>query len=738
MALGNWRLSRDRKRTLAIAALTGLLALVLAAAVLRVWWGDLSVPFSYESDANDVAAVVKGIVDHGWYQENPDVAAPFGQERFDFPISDNNLQLVGLKFLSIFARDYAVVLNLFFLLGFPLVAISALFVLRRLGVSTPVSVAIAILFAMLPYHFTRGEVHLYLSFYVTIPLVVYSAVLAFYGGEPPNFITPVSRLGLILLAVLIGSSSAYYAAFGILLVVVATALGYASRRKVGALGVGALFVVGVIVALAVNLAPNLAYRIRHGENVEVARRPAGDSETYALKITSLLLPVEGHRFGPAARLRQRYQDDFPVPSEEQALGAAASVGFVWLVGVALVSTAGLARHPPLERHRPLAALALASTVIATLGGLSSLISLLVSPQLRAWNRFSVVLAFLALTALAYLLDSAGRRLRAHRWPPAAVGLALVGFLMVALWDQTTGRYIPEYRKLTAEFDSDRDYVKGVEQLVPPGGMVFQLPYVPFPGAGPLHEMIDYDHYRPYLQSRHTRWSYGAMRGRATDWAASLVELTTADTVTAVASVGFNGISVDRSGYADGAKAIEDGLARQLGAPATVSPNGRLAYFDLSGFRQSLEARVSRATLDSLHDTVLRPLRVRWGDGFLPQRSGEGRTWRWANHAATLVVTNPDSMPRSLLLEFDAETHTTGPWTLTLSHPGGSEALRLSGDSRRFSKLLTLPPGASELQLTTDAPARVPPGEDLPLAFRIIDPSFTDPQLNHLLATASPA
>jgi len=43
-----------------------------------------------------------------------------------------------------------------------------------------------------------------------------------------------------------------------------------------------------------------------------------------------------------------------------------------------------------------------------------------------------------------------------------------------------------------------------------------------------------------------------------------------------------------------------------------------------------------------------------------------------------------------------------------------------------------------LQLTTDAPARVPPGEDLPLAFRIIDPSLTDPQLNHLLATASPA
>ncbi|MGH9227000.1 MAG: hypothetical protein ACRD2W_25210, partial [Acidimicrobiales bacterium] len=377
---------------MALAALTGILVLVLAAAVLRLWESDLAVPFSHESDANDVAAVVKGIVDHGWYQQNPDLAAPFGQERYDFPISDNNLQLLGLKLLSVFIKDYAVVLNLFFLLGFPLVAVSALFVLRRLGVSAPVSVVVATLFALLPYHFTRGEIHLYLSFYVTIPLVAYVAIVAFYGGEPPEGITAVSRPGLVVLALLIGSSSAYYGAFSILLVLVASALGYVGRRKFTALRFGVVFVVAVVLALAVNLAPSLAYRVRHGENVEVARRPASDSETYALKLTSLLLPVDGHRFAPAARLRQRYMSEFPVPSEEQALGGAASAGLVWLMGVALVSAAGFARRSALARHRPLAALALASTLIATLGGLSSLISLLVSPQIRGWNRFSILLA----------------------------------------------------------------------------------------------------------------------------------------------------------------------------------------------------------------------------------------------------------------------------------------------------------------------------------------------------------
>ena len=82
---------------------------------------------------------MKGILEHGWYWHNPNLGAPEGQQLFDFPVlSGDPLNVLLLKFLGLFrlGRGRPCV-NVFFLLTFFLVGLSAYLVLRRLTVSWP-------------------------------------------------------------------------------------------------------------------------------------------------------------------------------------------------------------------------------------------------------------------------------------------------------------------------------------------------------------------------------------------------------------------------------------------------------------------------------------------------------------------------------------------------------------------------------------------------------------------------
>ena len=54
----------------------------------------------------------------------------------------------------------------------------------------------------------------------------------------------------------------------------------------------------------------------------------------------------------------------------------------------------------------------------------------------------------------------------------------------------------------------------LETRLGPNALVFQLPAPPFPEAGTVATMTDYEHFLPYLTSDNLRFSYGALRGTA--------------------------------------------------------------------------------------------------------------------------------------------------------------------------------------------------------------------------------
>ena len=81
---------------------------------------------------------IKGIVDNGWYWKNPTLGAPNGLEMYDFPAVDNSAAII-IALIGLFTNHPFLILNIFYLLTFPLVTISALYVFRRLNVSYPIA-----------------------------------------------------------------------------------------------------------------------------------------------------------------------------------------------------------------------------------------------------------------------------------------------------------------------------------------------------------------------------------------------------------------------------------------------------------------------------------------------------------------------------------------------------------------------------------------------------------------------
>ena len=496
-----------------------------------------------------------------------------------------------MKLIGVFTSDAAVVMNLFFLLTFPLVGLTAYLVFRRFAISQPVAIVCAVLFALLPFHFYRGEDHLLLSAYYAVPLGAY-LVLSVLGDRPlferrasggrwPLSYGTRRTLATLGLCLVIGLASAtfYFSSFTVVLVVSAALLRAVVSRSVRPLARGGV-VAGVILAVTlVSLAPTLVYRTQHGTNEQVAHRASFESELYALKPAQLVLPIDVHRIGKLADARQTYDRWFPQTeaSTSTALGVVATAGFLWLLAISLLQLASPGRRIASRPHGEAAIAALLALLFAWTGGLATFVAV-IEPQIRAWNRLSIFIGFFALLAVALLLDRGLAALRRRRGGAALGAAALVAVLTIGVLDQTSNAFVPSYDALATEYRNDEAFVREIDARLPEGAMVFQLPYVPFPETL-TPGMFDYDEMRGYLHSRDLRWSYGIVKGRPEDRNGALAAEETPALVRDAAAAGFAGIYVDRNGYPDRAAKLERELRAALGTPV-VSPDSRLMFFEL--------------------------------------------------------------------------------------------------------------------------------------------------------------
>jgi phosphoglycerol transferase len=576
-----------RSRYLSFASYVGTVALTVFVLfpALDLPHRDLRIPFEYKGgDGLAVLAGAKTIIETGWYYYSPSLGAPGTGEFLDYPQSDL-FHFAILKLFCLFTSSPAVAVNLFFLAGFPLAAVAAMFALRRLGVSRPLGMIGGALYALQPYHFVRGEMHLFLANYAMVPLALLVAI-ALAAGVDLRLWGPGARAGprrrmvvAMVIVAAVACSGVYYGFFAAFMLAVGGVLGAIRIRSFGRLIAPAILLGVAVLTLAANLLPTVIYTHFHGVDRDIAERRPNEADLFSLKITYLLLPNMAHRSPAMQKLFDAYDSTQHAEygeSKRAAIGWLAGFGFVVLIGVVLLRAIGVEVSQPLGY---LAALNLAAVLLGTQSGLGSLFSYFVSASLRSYARISIFIAFFSIATVMILLgrlldpilNRPGRRAGAF-----AVLCVLMG---LTLYDQLP---MPEMDppRIADTWNSDDDFVKQIEHSVPAGSMIFQLPYDPFPESPPIEELRDYDLFRGYIHSTTLRWSYGAMRGRETDqWLKQVSQLTPQPLVDALRQRGFAGIYLDRHAYRDPTR-LEKALRAATGSDGFASADARLVFFPI--------------------------------------------------------------------------------------------------------------------------------------------------------------
>jgi len=222
-------------------------------------------------------------------------------------------------------------------------------------------------------------------------------------------------------------------------------------------------------------------------------------------------------------------------------------------------------------------------VMFTTGGLNALFAATTGfTMFRGGCRYSIVILAITLLWAARRLSAmqadaetkSGDRATARFWMAGAA--VLCGLIF---WDQVPRAPTEELRAtIDRQVAADREFANKMESSLPKGAMVFQLPVMEFPES-PAPGVPPYDHFRPYLYTDHLRYSFGSHKGRERErWQQALqalmfegatlnqqtqkIEVNAAKFATAVEELkklGFSAIYINRNGFPDRAKGIEEAL-----------------------------------------------------------------------------------------------------------------------------------------------------------------------------------
>ncbi len=580
------------KKDLQAVGLGSFCTILLVCFIYKIWIVSPRVPISYNGDTLSILAQIKNIRTNNSIYSSLNLGFPYKQDLHDIIAPGEVINQFIIWCLSRFTNSDGLILNTFFFGTFLLVFLGGYIGSRVLKISPFSAVVVGVLYSFLPYHFLRGAGHLYLSNYSTVPIVVAIAIRQLMPSplifnvpkriKPQEwlvwFLTP--QTFLVLGSVLIGSMMGmYYAAFGLALITVTGilgAVGYVSLDRLRATGV---LMITMMFALVGQMLPIIAFQRQHGNNLAVISRSLAEIETYGLKISALLTPVISHRIDALASfsLKSTY---VPLPSENtSALGIFGSISVVFILGAAIVS----ALRGVQGRYLPFALTVGFAVTLGTIGGLAQFVGQFGFTQLRAWNRISVVIAFVAFAAIGFVIDDL--RKVSHR-RKLLVSVLTPLFVLSALFDMSPRNTIPISTEREWLFDSN--LVRRVEDYFGVDSAVFQLPVMRFPENGPTFLLGDYEHLKGYLHSESLHWSYGGVKGRESDWQLQLPTIPTAISLECLAALNFEVLWVNLKGY-ENPEAITNELANQQVAKVMSGKRGQILIYDLRLLPKSISA-----------------------------------------------------------------------------------------------------------------------------------------------------
>jgi phosphoglycerol transferase len=257
---------------------------------------------------------------------------------------------------------------------------------------------------------------------------------------------------------------------------------------------------------------------------------------------------------------------------------------------------------------------------------------------------------------------------------------------------------------------DRDFVRSIEERVPAGKVILQMPYRVFPEPPLEPPGIAFEPYellRPAIHSRTLRWTYGSIHGSESDrWQARLNALPLDQQLETIADAELGGVTVDCNAYADRGQSLLKDLERRLGPPSVVSGDSRMVFFDLASYVDERRSRIPPEEWASRRDRALHPLLVCWRTGFQGEERAPDTGWvyRWSDRSSMVMVVNELNIPREarLSMKFDVP-YQEKEYRLRVKSGFIENEVTLSKEPRAVEQIVTVPPGKHLIRFDCDGP-----------------------------------
>ncbi|MGC4037786.1 MAG: hypothetical protein QM764_17620 [Chitinophagaceae bacterium] len=550
-------------------------------------WPVCDVPYTFEGDALDKLAQIQTVKETGWLFHNDRLGVPFGYDRLDFPRFDS-LNYVILGPIAALTGKPGLAMNLYFLAGFYLIAFTAYFSLRRLGISALPALPCALVFAFMPYHVLRGVAHLTNGAYFLVPLAMLVLILLARDGIGGGSKEGRQNAWLAFaVALLLPLQMPYNGFFFAYLCVVAGAIAFARRASRRAVLTTCLLLATTAGAFALEQIPVFVHTLENGSGSGGFTRMPYAAQEYSLQLNQVLLPTNKDRRAAVAQAKHAFDKAMDVPVTEvrdQYIGVLGILGLLALAWSLCVAVASRTRNVEVDAAedvaRVAAVLLVAIVLLAIPSGLDTLIAYWITDNLRAYNRILPFFAFACLIGAGWALQTLMRRFDAVR-----VGSVVVGIIgLFALADILVRPPFGPRTDMIASYDAADAYFNRVERNLGEHASVFQLPVVWYPENPPVNAMGDYEEFEPFFFTKTTRFSYGASRARrGYAWGESVESLPAKDMIERVHAMGFAAILVDAHAYTpESLDTLTHALDDALPEDALVSNDRRWWTFPLRG------------------------------------------------------------------------------------------------------------------------------------------------------------
>ncbi|SEW07586.1 hypothetical protein [[Clostridium] fimetarium] len=552
--------------------------------LFRLWEITPSVPIQYDGcDDMGILVNAKMLATQTWNLSCDRLGAPYGTQFYDFTVNMfHNFDLIVLKIFVLITGSPGIAVNLEYFSTFFLVAAISYMVMRELKITNWIAVCGTLIFTFMPYIVMRGILHIVLTEYYFVPL---SILLCFWIYEREDilvfnneFFKNKRNWFIILFIILIANNGiAYYPFFTCFLLLVTAISKILKTKDFRVLLKSGVAIIGIVVFMMIDLIPAFIFNLQNGANKEaIVRQGISLCEVYALKLIQLFIPVDDHNWPLFRVVMSKYNNNSYYINENMSsyLGIIGICGFLLLIVILFVKKDGKING----RLSFLAEMNIALVLLGMVGGFSAIFAVLISNEIRAYNRISIFIAYVCILAVAFVINSIYKKYNKKF-------IVIIGVLVTlfCIWEQFPTSYIPKYNDNYINYYSDANFVAAIEDSVKEGAMIYQMPYHEYPEGNPVNNMADYQLFVGYVHSDKLRWSFGSIKGRdGSDWNnTAYSQLTTEDTVAYLENSGFSGIYIDRRAYTEEElERLERQLETVTGCTPMYSDNGNLSFFKL--------------------------------------------------------------------------------------------------------------------------------------------------------------